>query len=92
MQFSNSSKTVLKLGAAQTLVWAYSYYLPSILAAHIAPELGTNVATAFTAFSVGSLVSAFTGSRAGRAIDTLGDLPVLVASNSVFAMAGGHRA
>lgn len=86
MQFSDSSKTVLKLGAAQTLAWASSYYLPAILAAPIARELGISVATVFAAFSVGLLVSAFAGPRAGRAIDSLGGRPVLVGSNAVFAL------
>ncbi len=86
MQLSDSSKTVLKLGTAQTLAWASSYYLPAILAAPIARELGISVATVFAAFSVGLLVSAFAGPRAGRAIDTLGGRPVLVGSNIVFAL------
>lgn len=86
MPFSDSSKTVLKLGTAQTLAWASSYYLPAILAAPIAHDLGINVATVFAAFSVGLLVSAFAGPRVGRAIDALGGRPVLVMSNIVFAL------
>ena len=59
--------TVVTLGLAQTLSWASSYYLPAILAAPMARDLGVTVATAFAAFSVGLVISAFLGPRAGRA-------------------------
>jgi predicted MFS family arabinose efflux permease len=86
MQLGDPYPTVLKLGTAQTLAWASSYYLPAILAAPIARELGISVATVFAAFSVGLLVSAFAGPRAGRIIDTLGGRPVLALSNVVLAL------
>jgi predicted MFS family arabinose efflux permease len=44
-----------------------------------------DVPTVFAAFSVGMLVSAVLGPRAGRAIDALGGRPVLAISNLVFA-------
>lgn len=79
-------KTVLSLGVAQTLAWASSYYLPAILAAPMASSMGVSRATVFAAFSVGLVISAFLGPRAGRAIDTLGGRPVLAGSNVVFAL------
>ena len=78
--------TVLTLGTAQTLAWASSYYLPAILAAPISRDLGVSTATVFAAFSVGLVISAFLGPRAGRAIDALGGRPVLGLSNLVFAI------
>ncbi len=86
MQLGDPYRTVLKLGTAQTLAWASSYYLPAILAAPMARELNISVATVFAAFSVGLLVSAFAGPRAGRIIDSLGGRPVLVFSNAVLAL------
>jgi predicted MFS family arabinose efflux permease len=44
------------------------------------------VATVFAAFSVGLVVSAILGPRAGRAIDAWGGRPVLAVSNLVFAL------
>ena len=85
MSSTNRTPTVLTLGLAQTLAWASSYYLPAILAAPMARDLGVTVATAFAAFSVGLVISAFLGPRAGRAIDALGGRPVLALSNIVFA-------
>lgn len=85
MQRSTRTSTVLTLGLAQTLAWASSYYLPAILAAPMARDLGVTVATAFAAFSAGLVISAFLGPRAGRAIDALGGRPVLALSNLVFA-------
>lgn len=82
---SRRTSTVLTLGAAQTLAWASSYYLPAILAVPMARDLGVPSATAFAAFSVGLVISAFLGPRAGRAIDALGGRPVLALSNLIFA-------
>jgi len=82
---SRRTRTVLTLGTAQTLAWASSYYLPAILAAPMARDLGVSTATVFAAFSVGLVISAFLGPRAGRAIDALGGRPVLGLSNLIFA-------
>jgi predicted MFS family arabinose efflux permease len=79
-------RTVALLGTTQTLAWASSYYLPAILAAPIARELGVSVPTVFAAFSLALIVSALLGPFAGRAIDRWGGRPVLVATNIVFAL------
>jgi hypothetical protein len=52
---ASQMRVVLALGTVQTLAWASSYYLPAILAAPIAKELGIGVPTVFAAFSVGLL-------------------------------------
>ncbi len=78
--------TVAALGTAQTLAWASSYYLPAIIAAPLAQDLGIGVPTVFAAFSCALLVSAFLGPHAGRAIDRWGGRPVLMATNGVFAL------
>jgi MFS family permease len=76
---------VLVLGSAQTLAWASSYYLPAIVAAPMARDLGLSVPTVFTAFSLALLMSAAAGPAAGRAIDRLGGRPVLMVTNLLFA-------
>jgi predicted MFS family arabinose efflux permease len=76
---------VAVLGTAQTLAWASSYYLPAMLAAPMAGELGVTVPTVFAAFSAALVVSALLGPSAGRAIDRLGGRPVLMTSSLVFA-------
>lgn len=78
--------TVASLGAAQTLAWASTYYLPAILAAPIARDLGTTVPTVFAAFSAALVVSALVGPRSGAAIDRLGGRPVLMATSILFAL------
>ena len=60
---------VAALGTAQTLAWASSYYLPAMLAAPMARDLGVSTPTVFAAFSVALVVSALLGPYAGRAID-----------------------
>ncbi len=75
---------VLRLGGAQTLAWASSFYLPAMLAAPMARDIGVARATVFAALSVALLVSAFAGPVAGRLIDRHGGRPVLMASNLVF--------
>ena len=77
---------VVALGAAQTLAWASSYYLPAMLAVPMARDLGVSVPTVFAAFSSALIVSALLGPYAGRAIDRWGGRPVLMATNGVFAL------
>ncbi|MBV9890672.1 MAG: MFS transporter [Rhizobacter sp.] len=79
-------RTVATLGAAQTLAWASSYYLPAVLAAPIARDLGVAPPMVFSAFSASLLVAALLGPRAGAAIDRWGGRPVLVVTNLVFAL------
>lgn len=78
--------TVAALGTAQTLAWASTYYLPAMVAAPMARDLGVPVPTVFAAFSVALIVSALLGPRAGAAIDRWGGRPVLMATNVVFAL------
>ena len=78
-------RTVAALGSAQTLAWASSYYLPAMLAAPMARDLGVTTPTVFAAFSLALVVSALLGPLAGRAIDRWGGRPVLLGTNLVFA-------
>ena len=78
--------TVLALGTAQTLAWASSYYLPAMLAAPMARELGVATPTVFAAFSMALIVSALVGPLAGRLIDRHGGRPVLLGTNLLFAL------
>jgi predicted MFS family arabinose efflux permease len=80
------TRTVAALGTAQTLAWASSYYLPAVLAAPMARDLGVAMPTVFAAFSAALLVAAALGPRAGATIDRWGGRPVLVATNVVFAL------
>ena len=80
------ARTVCALGAAQTLAWASSYYLPAMLAAPMARDLGVTVPTVFAAFSTALVQSALLGPYAGRAIDKWGGRPVLMGTNVVFAL------
>ncbi len=83
---------VARLGVAQTLAWASSYYLPAMLALPMARDLGVAPTTVFAAFSLAMLLAAGVGPLAGRAIDRWGGRPVLVASNLVFAAGLGALA
>jgi MFS family permease len=85
-------RTVAALGSAQTLAWASSYYLPAMLAAPMARELGVATPTVFAAFSLALVVSALLGPLAGRAIDRWGGRPVLLGTNLVFAAGLGMLA
>ncbi len=85
MPASGKARDVAALGMAQTLAWASSYYLPAMLAAPMARELGMETAAVFLAFSVALTVSALVGPAAGRLIDRHGGRPVLIATNLLFA-------
>ncbi len=76
---------VFALGTTQTLAWASSTYLPAILAAPIARDLGISRATVFGAFSISLLVMAAAGPLVGRVIDRAGGRHMLMWSNLVLA-------
>jgi predicted MFS family arabinose efflux permease len=73
------------LGIAQTIAWASSYYLPAILAAPIARDLGLSPTWVFAALSGALVISGLLGPRVGHAIDTFGGRGLLAISNLVFA-------
>jgi MFS family permease len=78
-------RVVIALGTAQTLAWACSYYLPAILAAPMARDLGIATSSVFGAFSGALVLSALLAPAVGRAIDRRGGRGVLVVSNLVLA-------
>ncbi len=75
------ARLVLGLGTTQMLGWGCSYYLPAILAAPIAAELGLGTASVFAAFSWALVVSALTGPLSGRAIDRWGGRRMMSAAS-----------
>jgi len=60
---------VLALGTAQTVAWASSFYLPTLLAAPMARDLGTSPPMVFAALSAALVVGALVSPWAGRRID-----------------------
>jgi predicted MFS family arabinose efflux permease len=86
LRTAKSATTVASLGTAQTLAWASTYYLPAILAAPMARDMGVSTPMVFAAFSCALLVSALLGPHAGRAIDRLGGRPVLMGTSVIFAL------
>src|SRR3546814_13946600 len=76
---------VTRLGIAQTLAWASSYYLPAMLAAPMARDLGVSTPTVFAAFSAALIISALLGPYAGHLIDRYGGRPVLAVISIIFA-------
>lgn len=85
MLISHRTSVVARLGTAQTLAWASSYYLPAMLARPMARELGVAEPTIFAAFSAALVVSALVGPHSGRRIDRWGGRPVLMATSALFA-------
>ncbi|OYT99035.1 MAG: MFS transporter [Burkholderiales bacterium PBB1] len=85
-------KPIAALGTTQTLAWASSYYLPAMLAAPMAADLGLSTTLVFAAFSTALLVSAVVGPWAGRAIDLRGGRSLLMGTNLLFALGLGALA
>ncbi len=84
--FHSTRATVLALGTAQTLAWASSFYLPAMLAAPMARDLGVATPTVFAAFSLALAVAGLMGPAIGRWIDRHGGRGLLVATNGLFAL------
>jgi len=76
---------VLRLGVAQTLAWASTYYLPALLATPMAQGLGLPVSHVWGAFTLAMIASAALGPLAGRWIDRWGGRPVLCGCSLLFA-------
>jgi MFS family permease len=76
---------IIALGSAQTLAWGSTYYLPAILAAPMARELGLSTGVVFGAFSASLVIAAVLGPVAGRRIDLFGGRDVLALSSLIFA-------
>jgi MFS family permease len=72
------------LGVAQTLAWGSSFYLPAMLAAPMARDLGLQVSTVYATLSMALVISALISPWAGRRIDALGGRPVLLLSSALF--------
>ena len=81
----NRVAIVASLGTTQALAWASSYYLPAVLAAPIARDIGLTAPWIYAALSIGLGVSAILGPLLGRWIDVHGGRPVLCGSNLAFA-------
>ena len=77
---------VATIGTTQAIAWASSFYLPSVLAKTIAPDLGLSPAWVFGGLSLALGVSGLLAPRAGRLIDEFGGRPVLCSSNIIFAL------
>src|SRR5579863_5319933 len=77
---------VAVIGTTQTLAWASSYYLPAVLAAPAAADLGLSQDLFFGIFSGSLLLSAALGPSVGKLIDRRGGRAVLALSNAVFAI------
>lgn len=81
------TSVVVALGAAQTLAWASSFYLPALLAAPMARDLGVPPSQVYAALSMSLIIAALVSPWAGRRIDRLGGRRVLLGSSLLFALA-----
>jgi predicted MFS family arabinose efflux permease len=86
MRSINKTAVVVALGSAQTLAWGSTYYLPAILAAPIARDLGLPTSWIFGCFSGALILSAVLGPSVGRRIDQYGGRGVLSSTSVVFAV------
>ena len=67
MALTRRASVVIGLGSAQTLAWGSTYYLPAILAAPMARDLGVSSGLVFGAFSGTTMVAGTPASRAAHA-------------------------
>ncbi|MFC6979719.1 MFS transporter [Microbulbifer taiwanensis] len=76
---------ILSLGLSQTLAWGSTYYLPAVLAAPMARDLGLSDSSIFAAFSAALVISALMGPAVGRSIERRGGRDLLAISSLVCA-------
>ena len=80
-------RVAVVIGASQLVVYGCTYYLPAVLSAPAAADLGVSRAALLGAFSWALLVAGIGAPMVGRRIDRAGGRGVLAASCAV--MAGG---
>ncbi|MBS0244749.1 MAG: MFS transporter, partial [Proteobacteria bacterium] len=71
---------VLLLGAAQTIAWASTFYLPAAIGAAVAKDTGLTPTTFFGLVTVALIISALLGPEVGRLTDRWGGRIMLAAS------------
>lgn len=81
----SDSGLAVRLGTAQTIAWASTYYLPAVTAEAMAGDLGVPTPAVFAGLSLALLVAALVGPGAGAAIDRWGGRQVLAATNLINA-------
>ncbi len=81
------TSVVIALGTAQTLAWASSFYLPAMLAAPMARDLGLSPSDIYALLSMALVLSALVSPWAGRQVDAHGGRRMLLASVGLFAAA-----
>ena len=81
----SDSGLAVRLGPAQTIAWASTYYLPAVTAEAMAGDLGVPTSAVFAGLSLALLVAALIGPGAGAAIDRWGGRQVLAATNLINA-------
>jgi hypothetical protein len=79
-------RVAIAVGVAQTIAWACTYYLPAVIAAAVAEDLGRPLFEVVAAFSAALLVSGLCSPAVGRAIEARGGRGVLSASAGVIAL------
>jgi len=83
---AGSRRTALLIGTAQTLAWAFTYYLPAVIAPAVVAELHADRELVFGAFSLALLISGLAAPRVGRVIERHGGRPVLLASVALLSL------
>ena len=76
---------VARVGVAQLIGYAGSYYMPAIIAGPVGRDLGISPTWTFAGLSCGLIVSSFMGPAVGQWVDHGGARRALVAANIVFA-------
>jgi MFS family permease len=79
-------RVAIVIGVSQLIVYGCTYYLPAVLAAPAASDLGLSRATVLGAFSWALLVAGLGAPIVGRRIDRAGGRGVLAASCGVMAV------
>ena len=83
----NRHVIVSALGVTQILAWGSSFYLPAVLAAPTAADMGWSLPSVVAGLSCGLLLAGLVSPIVGRLIQNFGGRPVLAGSSLLFASA-----
>jgi MFS family permease len=86
LAFDGLGSRIAALGLAQIINWGVLYYTLALIGPLVIAETGWSEAFVYSGFAVATILTGLYGPFAGRSVDRLGGLPVMLVGTSISAI------
>ena len=86
LTFDGLGSRIAALGFAQIINWGVLYYTLALIGPLVMAETGWSEAFVYSGFAVATILTGLCGPFAGRAVDRLGGLPVMMVGTAISAV------